>query len=281
MSPIELLVLGHITRDHIGGEQRLGGAAAYASRVAACLGVQTGLVTHAPLDSNLLSPLEALPQLDLETLACDLPTTFELVYGPTGRRIKLLERAPELAFKDIPERFLGAQAAYFAPVIGECPLELVSALPSPIKVAGLQGWLRRAEPDGQIVPITQFDINTIPTSLTAAVFSEEDHPHADELARALSERIQYVVLTRGAEGLTLYEQSSTTHRRALRVEASDPTGAGDTLAAVLTTSLVHGLTLDAALERAVIAAALVVQGPELGKLESHGRALFDPQRLAG
>ena len=281
MSPIELMVLGHITRDHIAGQERLGGAAAYASRVAACLGLQTGLVTYAPADSGLLEPLRALPELDLEHIPCDVPTTFELVYEAAGRSIKLLERAPELQLSDIPERFLEARAAYFAPVIGECPLELVTTLPSPIKVAGLQGWLRRAEPDGQIVPITDFQIESIPTELTAAVFSEEDHPDADELARQLSHRIQYVVLTRGEAGLTLYQRSFTTDLPAQAVEATDPTGAGDTLAAVLTTSLVRGLSIDAALERAISAAALVVQGPELGELESHGQALFDPQRLAG
>ena len=58
MTP-QLLVLGHITLDYIAGEERLGGAAAYASRVAANLGIDTGLVTAAPADFSLLAPLES------------------------------------------------------------------------------------------------------------------------------------------------------------------------------------------------------------------------------
>ena len=275
MSSMQLLVLGHITRDHIAGEERLGGAASYASRVASCLGLSTGLVTYAPLDSPLLKSLELLPDCDLHSVACEVPTTFELVYGPSGRTIRLLERAPSLSLSDIPERFLEAPAVYLAPVIGECPLAFISSLRAPIKVAGLQGWLRQAQTDGQIIP-SDFALESMPAGLTAAVFSDEDHPDADALAKGLSDRIRYVILTRGADGLTIFEDGLTRHLPALPVEATDPTGAGDTLAAALTAGLIHGLPINEALERAIVAASLVVQGPELGKLESQGRALFAP-----
>src|SRR4051794_28826758 len=55
----ELLVLGHVTCDNLvgGTTSRLGGAAAFAARAAAHLGVRTAVVTAAPKTFTLLAPL--------------------------------------------------------------------------------------------------------------------------------------------------------------------------------------------------------------------------------
>ena len=53
---MELLVLGHVTRDEIGGGFRLGGAASYAALAAARLGAVTTLVTVAPPDESRNAP---------------------------------------------------------------------------------------------------------------------------------------------------------------------------------------------------------------------------------
>ena len=160
-----------------------------------------------------------------------------------------------------------APAAYIAPVIGECPIELIEALDSPIKVAGLQGWLRHAGPDGTILPKQDFRAEDMPDGLTALVFSDEDHPDADALALELTKRVRYVVLTRGAHGLSLLSHGRRLDMPALDVPVVDPTGAGDTLGVVLTSSLLGGLEIEAALKRAIKAASLVIQGPELGRLD--------------
>src|SRR4051794_13231043 len=60
---LDLLVLGHVTRDEIDGDVRLGGAAAFAARAAVALGVETALVTAAPPASPLLDELSGLPRL--------------------------------------------------------------------------------------------------------------------------------------------------------------------------------------------------------------------------
>jgi sugar/nucleoside kinase (ribokinase family) len=49
----DLLVLGHVTCDDFGHELRLGGAAGYAARAAALLGIETGMVTVAPPPGRL------------------------------------------------------------------------------------------------------------------------------------------------------------------------------------------------------------------------------------
>ena len=58
---VDLLVVGHVTRDEVDGGVRLGGAGSYAALAAACLGYETALVTVAPPDDPLLEPLRRAP----------------------------------------------------------------------------------------------------------------------------------------------------------------------------------------------------------------------------
>ena len=70
-----ILVIGHVTRDLIGGEERLGGAAAYVSRALSARGMDVVLVTRAP-DDPLLKPLATDPCIRLHLLPAESFTTF-------------------------------------------------------------------------------------------------------------------------------------------------------------------------------------------------------------
>lgn len=72
---------------------------------------------------------------------------------------------------------------------------------------------------------------------------------------------RYVVLTRGAEGLSAFERGADPIHlpAANRTEVFDVTGAGDTVIAVLTLGLIAGATLREAAELANHAAGLVVR----------------------
>ena len=269
---MQLLVLGHITRDYIAGEERLGGAASYATRVASC-GSSTA-VTHAPW-VHRCSPL--LRDSDSKLHRVDsVPTTFELVYGPSGRTIRLLERAPTLQLQDIPALSRGS-CGLSCPRHGRVPthfigrLQLHKWLACRASSGGRTRWARCSSP---------FDIEGMPAGLTAAVFSDEDHPDADELAASLSTRIRYVVLTRGAAGLTLFRDGSPQNFQLCG--STPPTRwRWGYIGAALTAGLIHGLPIHEALERAIVAASLVVQGPELGELAAQGGASLCSWSLQG
>jgi 1D-myo-inositol 3-kinase len=147
-----LLVLGHVTRDEVGGEIRLGGAASYAARAAARLGVETALVTVAPPDDPLLEPLRREPRLALHCVPSGVMTTFALDYEGPRRRLWLRRAAPPLRADDVPPPWRDAAVAYAGPVAGECDRRLLGALGARFVAAGLQGWLRRAGPAGAIEP---------------------------------------------------------------------------------------------------------------------------------
>src|SRR5688500_14607016 len=97
----DLLVLGHVTRDEIGGQVRPGGAAAFAARAAAALGLRTALVTAAPPHDPLLGELRALDGVSLHVRPSPAITTFALDYSGPTRRLRLLAVAPPLTAGDL------------------------------------------------------------------------------------------------------------------------------------------------------------------------------------
>src|SRR5262245_29025143 len=178
---MDLLVVGHVTRDEVDGAVRLGGAASYAALAAARLGYETALVTVAPPDDPLLEPLRRAPGLKLHCVASDVMTTFALAYAGGERRLWLRRRARPLAIDDVPAAWLRPAVAYVGPVAGECDAAFVDALQARFVGAGIQGWLRRTDEEGRIEPVPLAEARDVvePPRLNAATLSEEDHPAAD------------------------------------------------------------------------------------------------------
>jgi 1D-myo-inositol 3-kinase len=263
----ELLVLGHITRDEIGDEVRLGGAAGFCARAAVTLGLETALVTAAPPASPLLGELRTLPGLTLAVVPSDTITTFALDYSGPRRRLVLRAAAPPLRPADVPAELRRAAVVYVGPVAGECGQELVESLgPEPFVCAGIQGWLRRSGPGGVVEPALAPEALDPPTNLKAAVLSEEDHPEAEAVAARLASRGILVAVTRGARGATLLQGQHHIHIAAEPAREVDPTGAGDVFGVVLALALAAGMPPRTAGQRAAAAAARVVEGPGLGTL---------------
>jgi ribokinase len=82
---------------------------------------------------------------------------------------------------------------------------------------------------------------------------------AEQAARALLDRgPKVVILTLGERGVLVVDRESATHVASLRVDAVDPTGAGDAFIGSLAVFLGEGLALPAAVQRANAVAALSV-----------------------
>ena len=263
--PPHLLVIGHVTRDEVEGGVCLGGAAGYAALAAVRLGIETALVTAAPPADPLLAPLRALPKLSLHCADSDELTTFALAYAGSRRSLALRRRARALTADDIPEGWRGAPVAYVGPVAGECDRALVAALASRFVGAGLQGWLRRAAPDGTIGPALAAEALD-PPPLGAAILSEEDHPDVEAVAARFAAAGATVAITRGACGATILAEGERIEVSPAPAREVDPTGAGDVFGVVLTLRLAAGATTRAAAAAAAEAAARVVEGPGLGTL---------------
>jgi sugar/nucleoside kinase (ribokinase family) len=261
---MHIVVCGHVTRDLIAGEARLGGAASFAASAACHLGARTSLLTSTIEPFDLAAPLRRTPGLVMHVVPSAEATTFELSYDSGRRRIRLLARARDLFPSDLPASFVGADAAYVAPVISECELGLVSALRASWVAAGLQGWLRAIDEHRGIVARVPADLVRRLAGVRVCVFSAEDHPEAEQIAARLAEAGKLVALTRAEHGATLYSREGSTMIPAVPASEVDPTGAGDVFGLVFTVGLARGLSPRDAAELAAIAGARVVEGPGLG-----------------
>ena len=270
--PPELLIVGHVTRDYIvtrdnvSGDMRLGGSASFAARVAATLGIRTALVTVAPADFALMAPLHALPNLAIHVAPSDDATTFVLDYSGPRRRVILRSRTRPLVPADVPEAWRATPVAYAANVAGECGRDLIESLGARLIGAELQGWLRQAGPTGEVVPMVAPEITRPPRGLAAAVFSEEDHPDAEALARHLADSGVIAALTRSSRGSTIRNGAAQWDVPATPATEVDPTGAGDVFGIALTVALARGAAVPDAARAAAAIAARVVEGPGLGNL---------------
>jgi sugar/nucleoside kinase (ribokinase family) len=278
----DVLVVGNVctdrTRGPAGLEHRLGGASAFAAQAAACMGASVGLVTAAPRLLPRLRPLRCNPQIQLAISACRQESLFEVQWDGADRRERVLHAAPSLTPRAVPAPFRQARVAYIAPVLGECGADLVEALPARTVAVAAQGWLRRLDPQGWVVPAIAPEFAAPPDNVAVMVFSEADHPEAEAHALRLARRGVLVVLTRGARGGTVFSPCGMAwHYDAHPAVQRDPTGAGDTFGMVLTLGLCEGLHVMEAADWAARAAACVVEGPEMGSLPQaslrrvHGR----------
>jgi sugar/nucleoside kinase (ribokinase family) len=262
----QLLVIGHVTRDEVAGGLRLGGAASYAALAAARLGVETALLTVAPPDEPLLAPLYETPHLQLQCVPSEVMTTFALDYADGRRRLRLRARARNLSAADLPGQWLGAPVAYAGPVTGEVDAGLIFSLLAGFVGAGLQGWLRRADPTtGEIEPALASEALE-PPRLQAAIVSELDHPTVPIIAGRFAAAGAVVAVTRGAEGATVLAGGTRLDVPAVPADEVDPTGAGDVFGVVFTLRLAAGAPPAVAGAAAAAAAARVVEGPGIGRL---------------
>ena len=99
----------------------------------------------------------------------------------------------------------------------------------------------------------------------------------DELtqkAQTLRERLglRALLVTRGAEGMTLYEAGGRRHERATEHEVIDVSGAGDTVIATLGVMLAAGMPLEEAVKVANVAAGI--------KVLKFGTAVVQPKELS-
>jgi sugar/nucleoside kinase (ribokinase family) len=271
----ELVVVGHVTEDQLPDGRRLGGAASYAAQAAACLGIDTGLVTAAPPSSSpLLAPLRRTAGLRVVCAPSDQITTFVLDYS--GGRRSLVQRATArpLTTADVPAGWRRAAVVYLGPVAGECDRALVQSFDQSFVGVGLQGWLRRPDKRGVVEPALLPEAERPPGGLRVALLSEEDHPDAAAIAARFATTGAVVALTRGARGATLLAGGAKLDIAPAAVEAEvDPTGAGDVFGILLTLALARGLSPSEAGALAALGAARVVEGPGIGRLPESASTL--------
>ncbi|MDX1994918.1 MAG: PfkB family carbohydrate kinase [bacterium] len=263
VSPIDYLLIGHLTADITPQGRQLGGTVAYAARTAAAFGMRVGVLTSAQPDEVLLQELRQWAAVVV--IPASATTTFENRYTGEGRVQYIRGVAASLLPDAVPDAWKTAPLVHLAPIANEVALEMVSCFPDAVQMVTLQGWLRRWEQDGRVRIKRWYDAHVL-ECVDVVVFSEEDIAEAPDMEAELASAARHLIVTRAAKGGTYYQQGMPTQYTAFPAEASHPTGAGDIFAASF---FIAWQRLKGNLERAVrIAAYLSAQSVTRSGLES-------------
>ena len=305
MKRLEAVLVGATTLDRYGDDRLPGGSVLYGAaalhRLAASrsLSVRASVVTRfANVDrAQLMAAFDAVaPEATLSVKSASHTSEFANTYDARSRVVQWLH-APVPAVSPDPHILANAQMLWLAPVLHEIEAEhCVAQAPQAFVAINAQGFLRHAPCiPGPVRPRRWEPSPGLLQSVDAVFASEEDVAHQPELVPHLRRHIPLVVVTRGRRGAWAFMGSYALSVPALAVREIDPTGAGDTFAAVAAAHLCCGSTVSGALRVAARAAAYAVtrQGPDgsgrvlgpilrtaLGKMREDGDRL-DLSRRSG
>jgi sugar/nucleoside kinase (ribokinase family) len=229
---MDYLAIGHVTKDLIPGGARLGGTVTFASLTAQALSLRVGVLTSAPDDiaaRQLLAPLRSLETLVV--IPSETFTTFENIYRD-GRRVQTLSgRAAPLTPADVSARLKRPGVVHLAPLADEVDPALAGAFPAALVGVTPQGWLRAWDDAGRVAFRRWPEPGDALSHTAAVVMSIEDVANDERYVEELASLARVLVVTRGADGCTLFCEGERIDIPAPRVQERDPTGAGDVFAA--------------------------------------------------
>ena len=259
---IELLVVGALTIDRFrDGTAAPGGSVLHSARAAARAHAAITVVTAAGPEPEAQQGLRELRDIATVVLE-EVPQTLVFVHDEADgrRRLKLLGTVR--LRPDVRQlQRLRPRAMLLAPVAGELDptaLGMIDeAVEARVRVATLQGWLRRREADGRVTPsalgdLTQAVLAGLRNCDVVIVSHEDlgrDESEPDPAATMDVRRWlpgPGVLVTWGEAGYVRADaearEPSVVHRRAL-IEGASTVGAGDAFAAIVAIQLAKGASL--------------------------------------
>jgi len=227
MVELDYLAIGHATRDLVNGAFTIGGTVSYAARTAEAMGCRVGVVTSTGPELDLGQALGDIPVANAPAAAT---TTFENVYTG-GERLQVLHAVAEPLTPEAAPSDWRAAIVHLGPVAHECDPALAHALEGAFLGLTPQGWMRRWDRGGRVSHCRWAEADELLPRADAVVISAEDLAGQELLAAQYAAQTRLLVLTRGAEGCTVYEGDQTRRFPAPTVREVDPTGSGDIFAA--------------------------------------------------
>lgn len=255
MAPIDLLAIGHVTRDRLEAGFTTGGTVTYGALASRALGKVPAIVTSAGPD--LLSPL---PDVDTHVVAALTSTAFRNDYGSGGRTQHIEGVAKSLSPSDVPTEWQRARSVLLGPLVGEIDSALARFFPNSLVVACVQGWLRHWDSTGLVIPRGWSGLDILPY-IDAVVVSIDDIVDDEQISQ-WSEIVPVLVVTQGSKGARLHAKGRWHTIPAFAAQEVDPTGAGDVFAAAFALMLLEtGDTVRAATFASCVASfAVEAQG---------------------
>ncbi len=258
--PVTFLSVGHFCYDVSPNGYILGGSASYSTLTARNLGHHARAVTAVGANFDRQNPL-----LDgITTAYCESPETtiFDNQYDEKGHRQQfILGTAKELKGPDVPIEWYTSDIVYLCPIADEVSAELVHSFSKHTLIGATpQGWLRQWNTSGKVEARRWRTAEDILPYIDVLILSDEDvRSYPDELEKYI-QLAPIVVLTRGADGATLFQNDTQLKSKAYSVTEIDPTGAGDVFATSFLIDYYQNRSVEKALNFAHCVASFAVEG---------------------
>ena len=235
---IDYLVVGHVTRDLIDQGSILGGTVAYSGRTALALGFSVGIVTSCSSGLDL-SPLEGI---NIFNLPSEKSTTFKNIYHEGNRSQRIIATALTLGPASIPLQWRQASILHLAPIANEVDPDIIHHFDSTFIGITLQGYLRRWDDEGWVHLNSWETIKELLPTANAIVLSIEDLQGDEDAALEMAKHCEILAVTRGPEGVTIFDRGNAQNIPAPPAHEIEATGAGDIFAAPFFKHLQEGAT---------------------------------------
>ena len=258
--PVTFLSVGHFCYDVSPNGYILGGSASYSTLTARNLGHHARAVTAVGTNFDRQNPL-----LDgITTVYCESPETtiFDNQYDENGHRQQfILGAAKELKGPDVPVKWYTSDIVYLCPIADEVSAELVHCFSKNTLIGATpQGWLRQWNASGKVEAKRWGTAEDILPYIDVLILSDEDvRSYPDELEKYI-QLAPMVVLTRGANGATFFQDGAKLKSTAYSVTEIDPTGAGDVFATSFLIDYYQNRSVEKALNFAHCVASFAVEG---------------------
>lgn len=255
-------------------QERAGGAANVAANLAG-LGISTRLAGYVGNDGNGKVLLDLVGHMNIDTQgiwqSASHPTTTKTrIIGGHQQMMRLDEEnrghyseADAKQLKQHIDKLLEANPAVI--VFSDYAKGVVTAelVQHTIQQARKLGIPVLVDPKGRDFSkyhgATALTPNKRETAEACGIDAQDNDALAAAAAKLKSSLgLEFLAVTRGEEGISLFEDSKVQHIPATAKQVFDVSGAGDTVIATLAAGLIHGLQHDEALHLANLAAGVVV-----------------------
>ncbi len=226
LTPIDYLIIGHVTQDLTPQGPALGGTASYAALTAKALGLRVGIVTscRADLDLAIFNGTAIFRKDSAQN------STFINTYTPEGRIQHIKGVAETITLADIPAAWRSTPIVHLGPIVHEISPEIASAFPHAIVGVTPQGWMRVWDADGLISYRPWTEAGDVLGHADVVVMSIEDVHGDEEVVAEYASLLPVLVVTEGAAGARIYWNGDIRTIRPPQVVEIDPVGAGDIFA---------------------------------------------------
>jgi len=225
----DFLVIGHVTKDLQEDGYTVGGTVTFASLTARNLRQRTAVVTSASPDL-CFNPLYR--DIEVLCLPSSATSTFQNLYSTNGTRTQFLRAVAEkITAEDIPPAWREAKIVLLGPLTNEMEGSIAKIFPRSLIGVTPQGWMRHWDGEGQVFPKHWEDAAEVLNYAKVVVFSENDVGKDEKVIQTYARVADILVVTKGAQGATVYHRGEVRHFPAFETIEIDPTGAGDVFAA--------------------------------------------------